>query len=61
MEKTIQITFKSVADFRHRITKLWQNQKENESYEFIFKCKKAEKEFEELISSFTDMIENGCK
>ncbi len=52
MKKTVNITFKSVADFRNRIASLWQNQKEDEIYEFIFLCDDAEKEFNKLISSF---------
>ena len=52
MEKVTDITFKSLADFRHRIAKLWQDQAEDEEYNFIFTCSKAEKEFDQLVSSF---------
>lgn len=52
MKKVTDITFKSVADFRHKIAKLWQKQDDDEEYNFIFLCDEAEKEFETLISSF---------
>jgi hypothetical protein len=52
MKKTIDITFKNVADFRARIATLWQKQKEDESYNFIFLEEEAEKEFNDLISRF---------
>ena len=52
MKKVINITFKSIADFRHRIAKLWQEQKDEEEYNFIFLCPQAEKEFDKLVSSF---------
>lgn len=52
MKKVTDITFKSVADFRHRIAGLWQDQEKDEEYNFIFLCPKAEEEFEELISAF---------
>lgn len=58
MKKTIDITFKSVTDFRRRICKLWQDQKEDEIYNFIFLCDKAEKEWDNFSSIFQkDMIE----
>lgn len=52
MNKTIDVTFKNVEDFRRRITLLWQNQKENEIYNFIFLDDEAEKEFNNLVSCF---------
>jgi len=52
MMKTIDITFTSVADFRRRIAKLWQDQKDDETYKFIFLCEEAEKEFNKLESCF---------
>jgi len=58
MKKNIDITFKSVADFRNRIAALWQDQKEDEIYNFVFLCEDAEKEFYSLVSCFQDMIEN---
>jgi hypothetical protein len=58
MKKTIEITFKNMADFRRRIAVLWQDQKDDEIYNFTFLCPEAEKEFDELSSCFQDMIEN---
>ncbi len=52
MKKTIDVTFKSVSDFRNRISKLWQDQKEDEVYNFQFLCSEAEKEYDSLISKF---------
>lgn len=58
MKKTIDITFKSIEDFRRRICKLWQDQKEDEIYNFIFLCDKVEKEWGKFSSIFQkDMVE----
>lgn len=40
--KTILIEFKSMEDFKNRIARLWQNQKDDEVYEFIFPDKGTE-------------------
>lgn len=54
MQKTkIEIRFKSKKDFRNRITQLWQSQKENEIYEFIWPDKETEEEYNKLVSAFT--------
>jgi hypothetical protein len=52
MKKTTTITFKSLSDFRSRITRLWQNQKEDETYEFVFPDEKTEQEFLALSGKF---------
>lgn len=52
MKKTIDVTFRSVDDFRDRIAALWQDQKDDEEYNFIFLCDIAEKEFDKLFSCF---------
>lgn len=57
--KTITITFKSKNDFRNRIARLWQDQKEGESYDFIFPDKETEDEFESLINCFADGQQGG--
>jgi hypothetical protein len=51
MEKVI-IKLKNKEDFRQRIARLWQNQKENQIYEFIFPDKETEEEFENLFKAF---------
>jgi len=48
------IKFKSVEDFRNRIARLWQDQKENETYEFHFANEDVKKEFDKLIECFTE-------
>lgn len=53
MKKKITITFKNRADFRNRIAKLWQEQKENEEYEFIFLDRESEDDFEKLSNAFS--------
>ena len=40
--KTILIEFKSMEDFKKRIPRLWQDQKDDEIYEFIFPDKGTE-------------------
>jgi hypothetical protein len=52
-KRIVDITFRSVEDFRDRIAMLWQDQKENEEYNFIFLCDQAEKEFNKLFLTFT--------
>lgn len=53
MEKTIKkITFKNIADFRARFAALWQNQKENETYEFVFLDQETEDEFKKIQMCF---------
>lgn len=50
--KTIDVTFKNVLDFRNRISRLWQDQKEDEEYNFIFLDEETENEFNLLVSAF---------
>jgi len=50
--KEIIIKFKNISDFKSRIARLWQDQKEDETYEFIFPDKETEEAFENLISKF---------
>lgn len=52
MKNIIEVTFKSKQDFRNRIARLWQDQKEDECYEFNFPDQETEKEFENLMSQF---------
>lgn len=52
--KIIKITFKNKSDFHNRIAKLWQDQKEDECYEFIFPDHETEIEYENLILSFIE-------
>lgn len=54
VKKIIKITFKNKSDFRNRIARLWQVQKEDEEYEFIFPDEETEIEFENLILSFVE-------
>lgn len=54
MKKEIEISFKDIHDFRKRIARLWQNQKEYEIYNFIFSDKETEDEFNKLISVFAE-------
>jgi len=51
-KKYIEVTFKNVSDFRSRIARLWQEQKDNECYDFIFLDKETESEYEKLIKCF---------
>ena len=51
-KKIIKITFKSKKDFRNRIAQLWQEQKEDEEYQFIFPDEETEKDFQNLINCF---------
>jgi hypothetical protein len=50
--KIIEIRFKSKNDFKNRIVALWQNQKEDEVYDFIFPDKETEEDFEKLVEIF---------
>lgn len=52
--KKIDITFKNMKDFQSRIATLWQNQKEDEIYNFIFLNDDSEKSFEMLCKSFAE-------
>ncbi len=53
MSKIIkQIKFKNLSDFKRRIARLFQDQKEDEEYEFIFPDKETEDAFDKLFSSF---------
>lgn len=51
------IEFKNRSDFRSRIAKLWQNQKEDEVYEFIFPDKETEEDFDSLFKCFANVAE----
>jgi len=53
LNKTI-ITFKNKTDFRNRIASLWQAQRDDEIYEFVWPDKETEEEFDKLIRLFTD-------
>lgn len=52
--KEITITFTSINDFKNRIAKLWQDQKDDEIYNFVFPDKNTEEQFNKLMSSFDD-------
>lgn len=54
MKKLVTIKFKSLDDFKNRIARLWQDQKEDEEYEFIFPDDETEEAFECLVKCFTD-------
>ena len=54
MKKVIEVVFQSEDDLRNRVARLWQKQKSDEEYEFIFLDQKAEKEFEKLINCFAE-------
>lgn len=51
-DKTILIEFKSMEDFKNRIAKLWQDQKDNEVYEFIFPDKETQMAWVMLAQNF---------
>jgi len=51
--KKVVVRFKNVKDFHSRIAALWQDQKEDEIYDFIFDDKETEKAFEKLMACFT--------
>lgn len=53
------IRFSSIADFRKRIVSLWQNQKDDESYEFQFANETIEIEFNRLIECFAEGQQGG--
>ena len=60
MEKeVIKIRFNNVADFKNRICRLWQEQKENELYEFEFSDEETEKEFMKIIKVFVPCEEEA--
>lgn len=50
--KFIQIRFKNSQDFQSRIASLMMNQKEGESYEFIFDDKEVEILWEDFRQGF---------
>ncbi len=50
--KIIKIHFQSVEDFRNRIARLWQIQKDDEEYDFTFEDEKTENAFNDLIKKF---------
>jgi hypothetical protein len=52
MSNEIVIKFKNVSDFRKRIARLWQDQKENECYVFNFPDKETEIECNKLFQLF---------
>lgn len=54
MKKTVIIKFQSESDFKSRIARLWQEQKEGEVYEFQFPDEKTEKCFEDLMNCFAE-------
>jgi hypothetical protein len=57
MERNIiDITFKSARDFKARIAALWQHQKEDEIYNFIFLTDEVEKEFNKFVSIFENDV-----
>ncbi len=56
MKYTTKIIFKNKSDFRNRIAKLWQNQKDDEVYDFEFPDKETENEFEKLMAKFSGKI-----
>lgn len=57
--KTIEVTFKNLSDFKNRIARLWQDQKEDEIYEFYFLDKETEEEFNKLMNCFSKGNANG--
>lgn len=56
-KKVIIIKFKSLEDFRLRFARLFQDQKEDESYEFKFPDKETEAEFVKMENIFRDLNE----
>ena len=48
------VTFHSLEDFRNRIARLWQEQKEDEVYEFEFLDAETKLQFEKLIKTFRE-------
>ena len=59
--KEIQIYFKSISDFKSRIARLWQEQKEDELYNFIFADEETENAFKELVSRFEEGQQGGSE
>jgi hypothetical protein len=58
MKKKI-IKFLSIEDFRSRIARLWQDQKDDEVYEFEFFDSEIKDEFYKLMRCFESGNENG--
>lgn len=54
MKNVVTIKFKNISDFKSRIATLWQCQKEDEIYDFIFPDEETEKAFNDLVSRFAD-------
>jgi hypothetical protein len=52
MMNEVIVRFKSVSDFKRRIAQLWQDQKENEIYTFIFPDQETEDAFNDLSTRF---------
>ncbi len=52
MKKEIEIRFKNLKDFQNRIISLWQDQKDDEIYSFVFSDKETEDAFEDFIKRF---------
>ena len=50
--RIIQNKLLNKSNFRKRIVSLWQDQKEDESYEFIFEDIETEKMFDDLYKRF---------
>ncbi len=55
-KKIIKIVFQNKKDFRSRIAALWQNQKDDEEYEFIFPDHETEMDFTQLVKSFENQL-----
>lgn len=52
----VPVHFTSIKDLQNRICALWQDQKENESYDFTFENEEVEKAFNDLVVKFTRPI-----
>lgn len=50
--KTILIHFRSLQDFKNRIARLWQDQKDDETYEFTFEDDETMVAYIDLVRSF---------
>jgi len=53
-KRIVDVTFRSLSDFQGRIAALWQNQKDDEVYNFIFLCAEAEDAFNDLVKAFSN-------
>lgn len=52
----ILVHFESVEDFKNRICRLWQDQKENEMYNFSFENDEVEDAFLTIADNFNEML-----